>query len=244
MRTQVWFNGEELTRYAVVSGWETALLPREVSQRAVPGMDGAIYTGARLTERTITVRMALTAHGVTARQSLARALAATLATESPAPLRASIDGGIWYMAVASSTPDMTRMVGGLAFDVTFTCLDPVAHGTSRTVTVPSGGGVTFTVGGTYPTAPTISAPEAANDGTTGFWALRLTDVGDYMNMVIPTNLQTAPIVADCAARTLTVNGNTTALRPESDWLLLAPGEHTLDMVGTGEATVTFDERWL
>lgn len=242
MRTQVWFGGVELTQYAIVSGWDTQLLPREVSQRAVPAMDGAIYTGARLSERQITVRMALVGHGAAQRQTEARSIAAALMTERPARLSASVDGGLHYMAVATSTPDMTRMVGGLAFDVTFTCPDPVAYGEARTVTVPSGGSVSFTVGGSYPTMPTVSAPAAAN-GAGGFWQLALED-GTHLDATIPSGLSTAPVTADCQGRVLTVNGDVALLQPAADWLRLDPGMHTLTMTGAGEATVTFDERWL
>lgn len=242
MRTQVWFDGTELTQMAVVSGWDTQLLPRESSAVTVPGMDGAIFTGARLAERQVTVRMALVGHGAAQRRAEARDIAAALMTERPARLSASVDGGLYYMAVATSTPDMTRMVGGLAFDVTFTCPDPVAYGEARTVTVPSGGSVTFTVGGSYPTMPTVSAPAAAN-GAGGFWQLALED-GTHLDATIPEGLATAAVTADCQGRVLTVNGDVALLQPAADWLRLEPGMHTLTMAGTGAATVAFDERWL
>lgn len=241
-RTKVWFAGTELTQWAIVSGWDTQLLPREVSQRTVPGMDGAVYTGSRLTERTIGVRMALTAHDLIERQWQARNIAAALASKEPARLAASIDGGLWYMAVATSTPDMTRMVGALAFDVTFTCMDPVAYGDERTVTVPSGGSVRFHVDGTYPTMPTVYAPAASN-GSGGFWALTLKD-GTHLDATVPSGLTTVPVVAKCTERILTVNGSVALLQPEADWLVLEPGDHTLTMTGAGAATVAFVERWL
>lgn len=241
-RTQVWFAGTELTEWAIVSGWDTQLLPREVSQRTAPGMNGAVYTGSRLTERTIAVRMALTAHDLIERQWQARSIAAALASREPARLAASIDGGLYHMAVATSAPDMTRMVGALAFDVTFTCMDPVAYGDERTVTVPSGGSVQFHVDGTYPTMPTVSAP-AAQNGSGGFWSLTLED-GTHLDATIPSGLTTAPVVAECAERILTVNGTVALLQPNADWLVLEPGDHTLTMTGTGAATVTFTERWL
>lgn len=241
-RTQVWFDGTELTQWAIVGGWNTQLLPRETSGRDVPGMDGTIFTGVRILARTITVRMALTAEGHAERQWQARSMAAALASRTPARLAASIDDGLYYMAVATSTPDMTRMTSALAFDVTFECADPVAYGRERTVAVPSGGSVSFTVGGTYPTMPRVSAPEAAN-GSGGLWSLALED-GTRLDATIPSGLSKAPVVADCAARTLTVNGSVALLRPAADWLVLEPGAHTLTMTGTGAATVTFDERWL
>lgn len=239
-RTQVWFNDVELTQWAVVSGWNTALLPREATEKAVPTFDGAIFAGARLTTRTITVRMALRAKDLMERQEEARAIARVLLTDEPAPLAVSIDGGRYYMAIATSTTDMTRMVGALAFDVTFACYDPVAYGDDIELVVPSGGSVKFNVGGTYPTMPIITAP-AATGGSDGIWSLTLED---GMQLAANVGTSATALTADCADRTLTIGGAVTMLRPTSDWLVLEPGEHTLTMAGTGAATVTFSERWL
>ena len=84
---------------------------------------------------------------------------------------------------------------------------------------------------------------AAKNGNGGFWRLALED-GTYLLATIPTGVTSAPVVVDCGERTLTVNGNVSLLAPEADWLLLAPGAHTLTMTGTGAATVTYNERWL
>lgn len=241
-RTRVTFNGFELTRHYIVSDLRNPLLPRELSTAEVPGRDGSIFMGARLSPRTITLRLTVRDKTVEGMQAAARMLAAILATDEPAPLSMSIDSGLYYMAIPNAQSDGDRYRHAISYDVEFLVPDPVAYGAERTVTVPSGGSVTFDVGGTYPTMPQVSASAAAN-GSGGFWRVRLDD-GDYLMATIPDGVATAPVDADCAARTLTVNGSVAILQPSADWLVLTPGQHTLQMTGTGEAVVTYVERWL
>jgi predicted phage tail component-like protein len=242
-RTVVTFDGHDLTADYVVSDLRTALLPRRIRMQEVSGRDGALYTGSALSDRTIT--LTLTARGGTPaeRQAAGRRLAEILATDAPAPLAMSIDGGLYWMAVPESGGNARRYVTATSFEVSFRIPDPAAYGPLRTVTVPSGGSVTFEVGGTYPALPTVSASAAGNSSSVGGWRLALDD-GSYLMATIPSGVSSAPVVADCAARTLTVQGNVAMLRPAADWLVLQPGTRTLTMTGTGAATVTFRERWL
>lgn len=241
-RTVVMFDGHELTRDYYVSNLRTPLLPRTVGMQDVPGRDGTMYTGVRLAQRSIVLTLTAVSKNIDLRQAAARRLAALLAVGEPRPLQISIDGGLYYMAIPQSSDDAVRWVNATSFDVVFECPDPVAYGLERCVTVPSGGSVTFSVGGTYPTNPVVSAAAAAN-GSGGSWRIALED-GSYIMATIPSGLATAPVVADCAARTLSIGSSTALLAPQADWLTLDPGEHTLTMIGTGEATVVFNERWL
>lgn len=242
MRTRVMFDGHELTRDYYVSDLRTPLLPRTIGTQEVPSRDSFLFTGARLAQRSIVLTLTVVSKSIEQRQAAARHLAALLAVDEPKPLQISIDDGLYYMAIPQSSDDAIRWVNATSFDVVFECPDPVAYGVERIVTVPSGGSVTFEVGGTYPTMPVVSASTAAN-GSGGFWRITKED-GSYLMATIPNGVSTAPVVADCAARTLKVNGSTGLLVPLADWLVLEPGEHTLTMTGTGAATVTFNERWL
>lgn len=243
MRTTVTFDGFELTAAYRVSDLRTSLLPQSLGSVDVPGRDGSLYTGSRLSSRTITLTLTTMAKSVEERQDAARELAAALAVDEPKPLAISIDGGLYWLAMPTSTADGERFLNATRFEVEFTAFDPVMYGVERTVTVPSGGSVSFLVGGTYPTMPVVSAPSAKNDSATGNWQLWLDDT-DHLVATIPAGVSTAPVVADCAARTLRVNDSLALLVPSADWLVLTPGEHELEMVGTGAATVTYVERWL
>lgn len=240
-RTVVTFDGHELTASYVVSNLRTSLLPRSITTRDVPGMDGLALTGVKLAARTITLTLTTTEKDIEDRQEAARSLAAALAVDGPRSLSISIDGGVYFMAVPTSNNDATRYVNATSFDVAFECQDPVGYGEEQTVTVPSGGTATFTVGGTYPTMPAVSAPTAG--GSDGTWRLALDD-GSFLYADIPNGHASAAVMADCASRVLKVDGVVTLLIPEADWMVLDPGEHTLTMTGTGAATVTYRERWL
>lgn len=240
-RTTVTFDGHDLTQDYRVSDLRTPLLPVTIDTADVPGRDGLLMVGRRLAPRTVSLRLTVKGTDQVARQAAARRLAQILNVSEPRPLAISIDGGLYYMAVPNATADGQRYLNATSFEVAFEASDPVAYGATRTVTVPSGGSVTFEVGGTYPTMPRIDVP-AARNGSGGFWRLLLED-GSFMTLTLPGS-GTYAIAADCAERVLRVAGNVTALPPTSDWLVLEPGEHTLTMTGTGAATVAYEERWV
>lgn len=240
MRTRVWFDGTELTEHYLCSDLARPLLPRSVGTQGVGGLDGEVFTGASLSPRTVRLTLTTVCRDMARRQAWSRRLASALAVDGPRPLRLSIDDGLWLMAVPTSDGDATRRLAATSFDVTFQCPDPVFIGEERTVTVPSGGSVSFRVGGTWPTSPTVEV-SGASAGTDGLWRLALED-GRYL-LARPTARGSA-LSFDCAGRTLRVDGATALLAPEASWLRLAPGTHTLAMAGSGTATVRFTERWL
>lgn len=241
-RPTVTFNGTTLTNSYTVSDLRRSLLPRNLGSETVPGADGALFTGATIGTRTVTMTLTVRAATAAARETAARTLASTLDVDEPKPLSISIDGGLYLMAMPESGGDADRYRHATSFQVTFTAFDPVMYGEERTYTVPSGGSVSVTVAGTYPTMPTITAASAVRNSTLGQWRITL-DNGDYLAATLPTANATA-VTADCAKRVLTVAGNVALMPPDGDWLVLTPGTHTLTMSGTGAATVKFRERWL
>lgn len=245
-RTTVTFNGHDLTADYDVSDLRNSLLPRTLETIDVPGRGGALFTGVRMAQRTITLTLTAKGGTIAERQEAARALAGILAVKEPAPLAISIDGGIYYMAVPISEDEGTRYSNALSFEVTFECPDPVAYGAEKTLTVPTTGSLTFEVKGTHATMPEVTCevtPTAANQT----WLLTLGD-GTYLSYVVPygTAGVTYTIKADCERRVLTLDGATKLLVPDADWLVLEPGTHTLTLGGTvpkGAATVKYRERW-
>lgn len=236
------FNGYELTQRFVVSDLRNPLMPRTVNAISVPGMDGSAFAGAKLDPRAMTMTVTVMGRTEDELEAESRMLAAMLATEKPAPLTISNNNGLYYLAVASAPSDGVRSYNAISYDVTFTAHDPVAYGDERTITVPSGGSVTFGVGGTYRTAPTVVAPSAANCSD-GYWRLTLDDA-DRFSLVVPDGVATSRVEGDCASRVLRIDGEVSLLDALSDWLEFEPGQHTLAMEGTGAATVTYRERWV
>lgn len=223
------------------------MLPRTLGAVSVPGMDGELPTGQALAPFDLGLTLTIMGRDPSLRELVRQQLAAQLNVDGEAPLAISEDGGLWYKARPTAQAEGVRSVNAESFDVTFRISDPVRYGTLRTVTVPQGGSVTFTVGGTYPTMPNVTATIDVGDGTEQ-WRLGLDD-GSYLLCYAPsTSGQSSYDVAfDCSQRVLTVGGEVIMLPAIADWLVLAPGEHTLTMSGdasSGAATVTFYERWV
>lgn len=239
MRTLVRFGDEELTRMAVVSDLRRPLLPRTVATEAVRGMNGSRYAGAPLDEASLSLTLTVMGKDPVERAHEARRLARILNVQEPTRLEISLDDGLYYMAVPSSSQAATRYLNADSYEVEFALPDPVRYGERRTATVPSGGSVQVVVGGTYPALPLITAP-AAKNGSGGVWRILL-DESDYVQATAAT---ARSVVVDCENRVLTVAGAVAMMAPLADWLVLTPGKHTLRMVGTGAATVTWVERWL
>ena len=241
-RTKVYFDGYELTSLCRVSNLREPLLTRRVDTIDVPGRDGSLLTGVSLGERSQTVTISLMGRNIEERRAAGRTLAKILAVKDARPFALSIDRGLYHMAIPIADTDGLIAGNATQYDVTFRCLDPVAYGEERTVTVPSGGSVSFLVGGSYPTMPMVSVAAAAN-AANGYWRLSLDD-GEYLQTKIPSGVSTAPVEFDCAGRVLKVSGDVKMLYKLANWLVLEPGRHTLTMTGSGDAVVKFVERWL
>lgn len=210
--------------------------------------NGTAFNGMEFGELTFVVTLYLlncSESGLTdeeARRAKLRTLASWLRVDSPRKLEIGDDQGLYYMAVPSGEAPFSRYVNASSVEVTFVAVDPIAYGEQRTVTVPSGGSVTFTVGGTYPTKPTITA-SAVRNSTSLVWGVRL-DGADFVH-VATGSASSRSVNLDCGARTLAINNATALPTLDSDWLEFEPGEHTLNMDnGTGAATVKYRERWL
>ena len=241
-RSTVMWDGEELgAGWTFVSDRREQLLPTDVATIDVPGRDGALFGGVTRAVRQVTLALYVLGP-VGERAPHVRELAARLAVDGPRPLMFGDEAPLWRTAVPNAESESEVYFDAEGYtDVEFVCPDPWLYGEERSVIVPSGGSVTFTVGGTAPTWPTIAA--SATGGSQGTWILRLDDSSKGIYAAIASGV-TRPVVADCDARTLTVNSTTSMLAPSYDWPELTPGTHTLAMTqGTGAATVTWTERW-
>lgn len=237
--TTVTFNGSELTERFVVADLSRRLIPRTVAMEKVGGMDGEVYRGVTLDSMEIS--MTLTALGdAYDRSNALRSLAQVLNVAEPCPLYISDDNGKHYLAVPTGG-DVDRWLGAERTEVTFVAPEPAMYGYRQGVTVPSGGSANITVYGNTYTRPDISA--TATRGSSGLWGLRV-DGGDYLRVALPTASATSVLV-ECDRRNLYVGGNVALPTLDSDWLVLTPGTHTISMdQGTGDCSLTWNERWL
>ena len=204
--------------------------------------DGSVFRNMRLGSVEITVSLVTRpVSGEDAREALSDLLA-WLDVDEPKRLALSSDHGLWRLAVPSGAPQVQDNEWQDKVTVTFVQPDPILYGIKREVTVPSGGTLSFAVGGDYETKPTISSDAATRDESTLQWGVRLDD-GDLMRVAVPVS--TASTVSmDCGARTCQVNGATTIPTINSDWFVLRPGTHTMrNDMGTGACTLSWYERW-
>lgn len=209
----------------------------------VSGMDGLVLTGSTLGTATITVAILLRETTVSARRARMREAWRLLHTRDERPLEFSEDEGLYYMAKLDGDMPFKEYVRSGRLDVNFTAFDPAMYGRRMSVTVPSGGSVSFVVDGNYPTYPRITGSVNGANQTGNLWGIRLDD-GD--NMRVPMGGTSAKqIDIDCATRACKVAGLITLPTMQSDWLRLDVGTHTLrNDVGSGACVVTWDERWL
>ncbi len=238
----VTFNGHDLTSEFVASRPRIQGMPVDIGSVEVPGMDGSLFTGARLGPKTIGITLTAKASTFADRRDALRKLFGYLRVDEPKALAFSFDNGLFYLAVPTTTGDIGFYRRHASIDVEFVAHDPAMYSAEVTKTVPSGSSVTFTVDGNYPTRPTISA-SAAKRGSGGFWRLDKNSGEQKFTVTLPNN-NTTVIAADCGSRVLTVAGNVSMLDPSSDWLVLKPGRNTIAMTGTGAATIKYRERWL
>lgn len=244
-RQTVTFNGHELTKCALVENLVRPLPSWKVVAESGDWRDGEMWRAQRLEPLDVTFSLFVHDLEPTRRMEAVRAIAAAVAVSRPSKLQFADMGGLYWLAVPSGAPTVTKLGGtALSVGLSFHVPHPALWGVRRSVTVPSGGSVAFQVGGTYPTTPVIAA-SAAKRGTSNLWGVRL-DGGDYLRVLMPTAAAQS-VVLDCSpeARTCRVAGALALPTDDSDWFELAPGAHQLTMdVGTGAAEVSWIERWL
>ena len=233
------FDGHDLSDLFTVTDVARTVASWEPNSVDVPGRSGAVVTGTRALPVDVTMTLWPLASTAAGRQTSIRTLVGWLAVDEPKALALGDEGGLWRLALPADAADVTQHVDADSIALTFRCFDPVLYGDEDSATVPSGGSVTFTVGGTAPTWPTVTA-SAALEGSSGYWRLTL-DSGVHLDA--DTGSSAVAVNADCAKRVLKVDGLVQMLQTSADWLRLTPGTHTVSMNGTGAATLTWRERW-
>lgn len=209
--------------------------------------DGAVFRSNRLGSVRIAMELVVKpTSGRTSREALSKLLS-WLDVDEPRVLTLSEDEGLARLAVPTGTPTVADSDYNDRLTVEFLQPDPALWGTTRTITVPSTGSVTFVVSGDYPTRPSVHAALAVRSPSTEQWGLRL-DRGrsDMQQMSVPLAGSSGHAVDfDCEARTCHVDLATTVPSLASDWFVLAPGTHSIDNNnGTHNlCELTWTERW-
>lgn len=236
------YDGHDFESLFVIGDPEITILDSRAEYADSDNRNGAVLIGRRWGETKVSFTIA--AQGsANARRLALSTLGSWLNVDEPKKLVLPDTPTWYYMAIPDGSLDLKRAIKAESTVITFTLTDPIAYdSTEKTVTVPSGGSVTFTVGGTYPAKPNISAT-AVRNSTSLVWGVKL-DNADFVHVATGSASGRVTVI-DCDARTVTVSSNPAILTLDSDWLELSPGTHTLTMDnGTGAATVKYRERWL
>lgn len=235
------FDGHSFDELFYYGNPELTILSSNAKYAQSENRNGSLFIGKTWANSQVTFSIATTGTADERRNAFST-LGMWLDVDEPKKLVLPDTPDRYYMAVPNGSLDITRYYDSETASITFDIVDPIAYGREVTITVPSAGSVTFNVGGTYKTRPRISAT-ATRDSTSLVYGLKLDDV-DYIH-VATGSADPRTVGIDCEKRTCIVNSSVSMITLDSNWLELAPGGHTLAMDnGTGDATVTYFERWL
>lgn len=243
MRETVVFGDYAISDHYDVIDVEPQMAGRVNNTMQVSGMDGVVLTGSTLDATNIAVTIMLSDMGMDERRDAIRELAYMIRSRGAQRLMLGRDGGLWYMAAPDGKNPISSNVRSGKVVINFTAHSPVLYGERRRVTVSDGTPVDVIVGGTYGTMPTIRGTVAGELSTGYVCAVRL-DNQDTLALEVGDVGQVG-VDVDCEKRVAKVSGAIALPTLESDWLVMEPGAHTLDMpVGTGSVTVEWYERWV
>jgi len=237
------FNGHDLTTDFICGEPKRSIIKAKPTLRERSAGNGSVFVGLGFEASTISFGVTTTASTATLRREAFSKLGGWLNVDEPKQLVLPETPNWYWLAVPDGSFDIEKYIDGDGAELTFILVDPVAYGVEKTLTVPSGGSLTFTVDGTYPTKPVITASSAVRNSTALVWGLQLDSV-DYVHVATGSGSSRA-VAIDCDKRTCTVASAVSMITLDSDWLEFTPGSHTLAMdYGTGAATVKYRERWM
>ena len=208
----------------------------------VPGRDGQVLTGLTLEPRTITLECRCFCPSWHDMDELRYQLAGLFAKKRGLQVSTRNHPGEYYVAHLESITEGDREANGIGYlELSLVADDPIRYGQTRTATVPSGGSVSITVGGTMPALLSVSAAQAFRNSTTLVWGIKF-DNADFLHVDTGSSL-TRSVAIDCEKRSAKVSGQTTMVTLDSNWPRLTPGTHTVaNDQGTGSAVLTWQER--
>ena len=210
----------------------------------VAGRDGTVLNGLTYEPRTITLECRVFRDRWHEFDRIVDELAGHLMTGEEVYLSTRNHPGEHYMAYLESITEGDREYGGSGIgylELSFVASDPWRTGVSREVTVPSGGSVTFHVGGTKPASVLLSSDAATRNQASLVWGVRF-DENDFLHVATGSG-SSVSVSIDSRTRRVSVSGATSMVTLDSDWPELAPGTHVARMdEGTGAATLAWTER--
>lgn len=239
------FDGHDLELICICGDPEITALRSSVEYADTRNRNGAIVLGRTWDTSTVTCTVEVIGSAMERRNAIST-LGMWLDVSEPKKLVLPDTPDRYYLAIPDGDFQLTRGYGGELGQLTFTLVDPIAYGRTRSISVPSGGQTSFIVGGTAKAYPYIES-QSVTPNSSKIYGLRL-DEGEYFH-IQSTSTAAFNLAADFEQRTSTVNNALTLPTLDSDWFTLSPDSddtvHTLrNDVGSGAITVKYQERWL
>lgn len=231
------FGGVDLADRFICLIKERPLPSMESRTQHIDGSDRYTDMGADILPEPIVVKLVCPYAPQHVRRELSRWLGSVLYSKEPRKLLISSDEGLWHTARLAKTPKFEELVVSGSVEVTFQPMEAWMYGDEHSVTVPSGGSVTFLVRGSYPTAPKIEAASASGP----VWGVRL-DEEDFLHVELS---QASSVQIDCDQRICLVGDSVSLPTLDSNWIYMTKGQHTMrNDQGAGTCVLTWTERWL
>ena len=243
MRDTVVYNGYVLSDFFEVIDVGNPMSGRVNNTKQVSGMDGVLLTGSTMNPVSIPVTFMLSEMDMSERRERLRELAYMIRSKEPTKLQFGRDHGLYYMAVPDGDFPISDHVRSEKVVVTFKAQEPMLYGAERRVTVPSGGTVRVSIGGTYPTGLTITGDVYGDQTAGNVWGVMVDDA-EFLRLELGGTSQ-RHVLVDCDKRYAEIDTAVTLPTMDSDWLRLDAGVHTIENdVGSGSVVVSWHERWL
>lgn len=236
------FNGHDLSDVTTSEVTMRSAQSLSIESAPIPGTPRRVITGIDFMPFTIEVRLMLALDGrkddgelSLLRRRLREQLAVTdtLGATLSLPEEPGLE---WRGVYAADVESWDALFEDGETRVTFESYDPVAWGEEVSVSDNA-----FTVGGSFPTWPTIELTAAAGasvevtEATSGLFVLV---EGDFAGG------EKVDVNCDSQEVWLDGKGANAAVSLESDFFCLAPGACKLAVEGASEFTVKYTERWL
>lgn len=236
------YNGVDLAERFIVIGVERPLPTPTPSMQLVHGGNRNFFKGMDFVPPTLSFRLVTKELDRLRRRDEIHWLASVLLVDEPVKVQFSSDDGKWYKAVPTGDLAFHEYVKSGYLDVSLVCEQAAMYGTERKVSS-NNGAVTFIVEGNTPTTLLIEAPSAVRESNSDYRFGYTMDNGMVQYVEIDTNYNN--VIMDGEKRRTTVNGTIRQLTLQSDWFEVQPGTHTISRtLGSGEFTVSWNERWL
>lgn len=230
------FGGRDLSRLFTITSAPRPMVPElEITEVSVPGSGRSMVSGVAPSAFDWNISGYVNAWRDDEVARTRRELDAALYSESALELQVPDDPDLSLMALykGGATPERHRHLP--TTELTFRVTDPVYYGRPRSAEV--GGTETVMVGGTWKSAPVVTARPPSGSS----WTIMNKSTGAFVRVWADfTGQQTLEL--DMDRERCRVNGYDHAVDPESDFFSISGACEVY--VPSGTATLTWRERWV